>query len=187
MLACNIIVDSCAYFRLAQSIRPLLKNPFGKEKYCLGVIQELDKEYGKNPSLKHKFYWVNEDEFASNRKRCFALTTTQKSEIKHAFFFVREFARDEQIGVSEVDIKALSYAYVLKIPIVTDDDDMLVVAKEFEISTLKTLDLMKLLLDTGVVTMERIRAIAAYWIYQNDTPKSYRKDFRRIFLEDPPI
>lgn len=76
---------------------------------------------------------------------------------------------------------------LLKIPIVTDDDDMLVVAKEFEISTLKTLDLMKLLLDTGVVTMERIRAIAAYWIYQNDTPKSYRKDFRRIFLEDPPI
>jgi hypothetical protein len=52
MPACNIIVDSCVYFRLAQSIRPLLKNPFGKEKYCLGVIQELDKEYGKNPSLK---------------------------------------------------------------------------------------------------------------------------------------
>jgi hypothetical protein len=186
MPACNIIVDSCAYFRLAQSIRPLLKKPFGKEKHCLGVIQELDNEYEKSPSLKHKFYWVNDDEFAANRKRCFALTTAQKSEINHAFFFIREFARDEHIGVSEVDIKALSYAYVLKILLVTDDDDMLIVAKEFEISTLRTLHLLKLLLDCRVVTMERIRAIAAYWIYQNDTPKSYRKDFRRIFLEDPP-
>ena len=186
MPACNIIVDSCSYFRLAQSIHPLLKNPFGKEKHCLGVIKELDEEYQKNPSLKHKFYWVNEDEFASNRNRCFALTIPQKSEIHHAFFFIREFARDEQIGVSEVDIKGLSYAYVLKMPIVTDDDDMIAVAQEFGISTLKTLDLLKLSLDTGVVTMEQIRAIAAYWIYQNDTPKSYRKDFKKIFSEDPP-
>ena len=114
------------------------------------------------------------------------MTIPQKSEINHAFFFIREFARDEKIGVSEVDIKALSYAYVLKIPVVTDDDDMLVVAREFEISTLKTLDLMRLMLDAGVVTMEQIRAIAAYWIYQNDTPKSYGKDFKKIFSESPP-
>jgi len=186
MPVCNIIVDSCAYFRLAQSVRPLLKIPFGKEKHCLGVIQELDDEYRKNPSLQHKFDWVGRDEYAANRKRCFALTTAQKSEINNAFFFVREFARDELIGVSDVDIKALSYAYVLKIPIATDDDDMLVVAKEFGITTMKTLGLLKLMLDGGVVTMEQIRAIAAYWLYQNDTPKSYRKDFKKIFLENPP-
>jgi hypothetical protein len=186
MPTCNIIVDSCAYFRLAQSVRPLLKKPFGKEKHCLGVIPELDEEYRKNPSLKHKFYWVNQKEYTDNRKKCFAPTVAQRAGINHAFFFVREFARDEVIGVSEVDIKALSYAYALKIPLVTDDDDMLVVAKEFEISTMKTLALMKLMLDAGVVTMEQIRAIAAYWIYQNDTPKSYRKDFKRIFSEDAP-
>lgn len=56
MPTCNIIVDSCSYFRLAQSIRPLLKTPFGKEKHRLGVIEELDKEYEKNPTLKHKFF-----------------------------------------------------------------------------------------------------------------------------------
>lgn len=186
MPACNIIVDSCSYFRLAQSVRPLLKIPFGKKKHCLGVIPELDNEYQKNPSLKHKFYWVNDDEFTGNRKGCFTLSRAQKAEINHAFFFIREFARDEQIGISEVDTRALSYAYVLKMSIVTDDEDMLEVAKEFGISTLTTLDLMRMMLDAGVVTMGQIRAIAAYWIYQNDTPKSYRKDFKRIFLEDPP-
>ena len=186
MPACNIIVDSCAYFRLAQSIRPLLKNPFGEERYCLGVIEELDKEYEKNPTLKHKFFWVNQKEYADCRKNCFALSMNERSEINHAFFFIRDFARDSQFSVSEVDIIALSYAYVLKIPVVTDDSEMLEVAKEFNISTYKTLELLKLMMDNGLVTMRQIRATASYWIYQNDTPKSYRKDFKRIFSEDPP-
>ena len=54
MPTCNIIVDSCSYFRLAQSIKPLLKISFGREKHCLGVIDELDKEYEKNPTLKNE-------------------------------------------------------------------------------------------------------------------------------------
>ena len=83
MSACNIIVDSCSYFRLAQSIRPLLK-------------------------------------------------------------------------------------------------------KAFDISTYKTLELLKLMHNNGFLTMKQIRAIAAYWVYQNDMPKSYRKDFKRIFSEEPP-
>jgi len=186
MPICNIIVDSCSYFRLAQNIRPLLKTSFGKEKHCLGVIEELDKEYEKNPTLKHKFFWVNQKEYADNRKKCFSPTRNQRSKINHAFFFIREFARDRQFSLSEVDIIALSYAYVLKIPVVTDDSDMLEVAKEYNISTYKTLKLLKLMMDNVFVTMREIRSIASYWIYQNDTPKSYRRDFKRIFAEDPP-
>jgi hypothetical protein len=90
---CNIIVDSCSYFRLAQSIRPLLKTPFGKEKHCLGVIKELDKEYEKNPTLKHKFFWVNQKEFSDNRKECFSPTRNQSSEINHAFFVTTQVKR----------------------------------------------------------------------------------------------
>ena len=186
MPTCNIIVDSCSYFRLAQNIRPLLKSPFGKEKNCLGVIEELDKEYEKNPTLKHKFFWGNQKEYTDNRKKCFSPTRSQRSEINHAFFFIREFARDKQLGVSKIDIMGLAYAYVLKIPVVSDDSDMLDVAKEFEISAYKTLEVMKLMHNNGLLTMKQIRAIASYWIYQSDTPKSYRRDFKRIFLENPP-
>ena len=188
MPSCNIIVDSCSYFRLAQNIRPLLKNAFGggREKHCLGVIEELDKEYEKNPTLKNKFFWVGQDEYSHNRKNCFSLNRNQRSEIKHAFFFIREFARESQFSVSEVDIVGLAYAYVLKFPVVTDDSDMLEVAREFEISTYKTLELMKLMMDCGFVKMEMIRSIVSYWAYQNDKPKSFRKDFKRLFSEDPP-
>ena len=188
MSFCNIIVDSCSYFRLAQNIRPLLKNAFegGREKHCLGVIEELDKEYEKNPTLKNKFFWVGQDEYSHNRKQCFSPNRNQRSEIKHAFFFIREFARESQFSVSEVDIVGLAYAYVLKFPVVTDDSDMLEVAREFEISTYKTLELMKLMMDCGFVKMEMIRSIVSYWAYQNDKPKSFRKDFTRLFSEDPP-
>ena len=186
MPACNIIVDSCSYFRLAQSIRPLLKTSLGEEKYCLGVIEELDREYKKNPTLKSKFFWVSQKEYADNRKKCFSPTRNQRSEINHALFFIREFARESKFSISEVDNIALSYTYVLKIPVVTDDSDMLEVAKEFNIKTYKTLEILKLMMDKKSITMEKIRSIASYWIYQNDTPKSYRKDFKRIFLENPP-
>jgi len=67
----TILVDSCSYFRLAQSIHPLLKTPFCEEKHVLGVIKELNIEYNKNPSLKHKFFWVTQPEYAENRKQCF--------------------------------------------------------------------------------------------------------------------
>ena len=85
-----------------------------------------------------------------------------------------------------MDIKALSYAYVLKIPIVTDDSDMLAVAREFEIRPYKTLELMKLMMDSGQLKMKQIKAIVSYWSYQNDEPKSFRKDFKRIFSGNPP-
>ncbi len=186
MTACNIIIDSCSYFRLAQSIRPLLKTSFGREKLCLGVIEELDKEYEKSPTLKNKFFWLRQKEYSDNRKNCFSPNPRQRSEINHAFFFIREFARDRQFSVSGVDIIGLTYAYVLKTPVVTDDSDMLEVAKEFEIKTYKTLELMKLMMDSGLVKMKQIRSIVSYWAYQNDTPKSFQKDFKRIFSEDSP-
>jgi len=146
----------------------------------------LDKEYEKNPTLKNKFFWVNQQEYSNNRKACFSQNPRRRTEIKHAFFFIREFARDSQFSVSEVDIVGLAYSYVLKIPIVTDDSDMLEVAKEFEIKTYNTLELMKLMVDSGFVKMKQIRTIVSYWTYQNDTPKSFRRDFKRIFSEDPP-
>jgi len=85
-----------------------------------------------------------------------------------------------------VDIIGLAHAYVLKIAVVTDDAEMLEVAKEFEIKAYNTLELMKLMMDSGLVKMKQIRSIVSYWAYQNDKPKSFRKDFKRIFSEDPP-
>jgi len=182
----TILVDTCSYFRLAQSINPLLKKPFCEEKHVLGVIKELNLEYNKNPSLKHKFFWVNEAEFVENRKRCFSLSVQQKSDINNTFFFLRETAREEGYGVSKVDLIALSYAEVFGISIVTDDTDMLMLAKEYDIHTYTSLQIMKVLYDCGTITISQIHSIAAFWVYLKDTPKSFRKSFKNLFKESAP-
>lgn len=182
----TILVDSCSYFRLAQSIHPLLKTPFCEEKHVLGVIKELNEEYKRNPSLKHKFFWVEHPEYIENRKRCFSLKQAIKSDINNTFYFLRETARDEGYGVSKVDLIALSYCEVLSIPVVTDDNDMLLLAKEYEIKKYTSLELLKLMYDCDFVSIKTIRAIVKYWIYIKDTPKSYKTSYKRLFNEPAP-
>ena len=185
-MPCSILVDSCSYFRLAQSIDPLLKTPFCDEGHTLGVIKELNEEHDRSPTLQHKFFWVSKPAYRENRKRCFSLSTEQKSDIKTACYFMRETGRDLKLGVSPVDIKALAYCHVLSIPIVSDDADMLALAKEYELQTYTSLELMRLLLDCLAIDMTTVRTIASYWIYQNDTPKSYKKDYKKLFGEKAP-
>jgi hypothetical protein len=55
-----------------------------------------------------------------------------------------------------------------------------------KIKTLKTLDLLKLMLDCEHIDMPKVREIAAYLVYQNDTPKGFRKDFKKNFGEEAP-
>lgn len=185
-MSCSILVDSCAYFRLAQSIDPLLKTPFCEEGHTLGVIKELNKEHDRNPTLQHKFFWVNQPTYRDNRKRCFVLKAEQKSDINNSYYFIRDTGRELELGASPVDIKALAYCYVLDIPIVSDDADMLTLAKEYELQTYTTLELLRLLLDCSSIDMKTVRSIASYWVYQNDTPKSYRKDSKTLFKEKAP-
>jgi hypothetical protein len=182
----KILIDSNAYFRLAQSIRPLLKEIFGDENYCLYVIKELQEEFEKNPRLKNSFPWVNSPEFVENRTHRLQISRPEKKEIERTYNFILDFVRDEHPDVSRVDVLCLAHAEVLKIPVVTDDAEMLEVAAAFEIKTFKTLELLKLMLDCGHIDMAKVREIASYWQYQNDKPKDFKKDYKRIFAEEPP-
>lgn len=87
---------------------------------------------------------------------------------------------------SRIDVLCLAHAEQLGIPVVTDDAEMLDVAKQYGIKTYKILDLLKLMRDCGYIDMAKIREIAAFLAYQNDTPKDFRKDFKRLFREETP-
>lgn len=185
-MSVTILVDTCSYFRLAQSIHPLLKIPFCEEQHVLGVIKELNQEYQRNPSLKHKFFWVDQFEYIENRKRCFSLKQAIKSDINNTFYFLRETARDEGYGVSKVDLIALSYCEVLSIPVVTDDLDILLLAKEYEIKTYTSLELLKLMYDCSFITKKKVRTIVEYWVYIKDTPGAYKSNYKKLFKEPAP-
>jgi hypothetical protein len=63
-----VLLDSNAYFRLAQSIHPLLRQPFGPPPpYSLFVLDVLDREFASNRRLQNKFEWVNQKEYREDR------------------------------------------------------------------------------------------------------------------------
>ena len=185
----KILVDSNSYFRLAQSIHPLLQAEFGEERYCLYVIKELQAEYDNSrPRLKNKFSWVNEPEYRRNRNCELKLSRKNKKVIEQVSDFIRDYARDSYPGLalSRVDIRGLAHAQVLGIPIVTDDSGMLDIAGGFGIKTLNTLELLKLMLACRHIDIAIVRQIAAYWVYADDMPKSFASDYKRLFKEPPP-
>lgn len=63
---------------------------------------------------------------------------------------------------------------------------MLDLAGDFNIKTLKTLELLKLMLDCRHIDIAIVRQIAAYWIYAQDTPKSFAVDYKKLFREPQP-
>jgi len=182
----KILVDTNAYFRLAQSIRPLLKTEFGEPPYCLYVIKELQDEYNKSPRLRNKFPWVNDPEYTENRSHRVQLSKQERNEIEQAFDFMFDHKRTAYPTVSRVDVTVLAYAYVLGLPVVTDDTDMLALAKDFDVKTFKTLDLLRLMLECGHIDMAKVREIAGYLVYLNDRPKEFRADYKRLFKEEFP-
>jgi len=63
---------------------------------------------------------------------------------------------------------------------------MIVVANTYDIKALKTLELLKLMLDCSHIDIKKIREIASYWNYSNDRPKDFVVDYKRLFGEAPP-
>ncbi|MBE0558560.1 MAG: DNA-binding protein, partial [Proteobacteria bacterium] len=180
MAQTKILIDSNAYFRLAQSIHPLLQVEFGQAHYCLYVIKDLQAEYDRNPRLRNAFSWVNEVEYRRNRSCELNIPRKDRKDIERAFDIIRGHARDTHPETSKVDIGALAHAYILDIPVVTDDAAMLELAQDFNIKTLKTLELLKLMLDCGHIDMAIVRQIAAYWSYEDDKPKFFSADYRKL-------
>ena len=92
------------------------------------------------------------------------------------------FASD---NISLIDLKYLAHAYVLNIPIVTDDEEMIEFAKEFEIKTYKTLEILKLMLDSKHITFDDVHKTICYLIYIKDLPSNFKNEYMYLFREDP--
>lgn len=181
MVPYKIYLDSNSYFRLARDIHPLLFEEFGEKRYCLYVVNELQEEFNRSSRLQTKFHWVNEHKYFQNRSEKITLTRKEKKDRNIAFGYISDYADLNEIGVSPVDIRAIALCYVLKILLVTDDGDMLFVANEFGVKIMKTLELLKLMLDCAHIKMRKIRGIGEHWKYNDDLPKNFNEDFLKIF------
>lgn len=177
----RILIDSNSYFRLAQSLHPLLNNPFDNEKYNIFIISECEKEYLKSSSLQNKFPWVNQNEYVENRKNIIKISSSSLNGINNSLNFIKLFAREKYLLVSKVDLKYLAVALELDMILVTDDGAMIEIANDFEINVLKTLELLKLMLDCKFISIGKVKEIINLWKYNNDLPKDFFVDLKKLF------
>lgn len=185
MAQSKILVDTNSYLRLAQSVKPLLFVPFGDSDYCLYVIPELNEELVQK-KLRNKFPWVDEPEYRNDRKHYPATGRKQKKAIQQNFEFIWEHVETELPGPSRVDALYIAYAIELDVHVITDDEDMIELAKAFGAKVMRTLELLKLMFDAGHIDMKKIRAIVSYWRHIKDTPGQLTKQYRKLFGCDPP-
>lgn len=177
----KILADTNSYLRLANSIRPLLCVEFGDEKYCLYVLPETSAEIAKSSRLKTKFFWALEDEYCAERSRSVAVSRDQKRLIADAYSFIWDHVESELPGPSRVDAMYLAHGYVLGFPVVTDDRDMHALAIAFDIRTQKTMELLRLMVDSDHITIGGVNAVVAFWHYNQDLPADFRMDLKAFF------
>ncbi|WP_282348383.1 DNA-binding protein [Pseudomonas sp. PS01301] len=182
----KILTDTNSYLRLAHSIRPLLCIEFGDKNYCLYVLPETNSEIQKSSRLKTKFFWALEKEHCDERSQTVTVSRQQRKLIADAYSFIWDHVESELPGPSRVDAIYLAHSYVLGLPVVTDDRDMHLLAQAFDIKTQKTLDLLKLMVDSAHITLNSVTALVQYWHYNKDTPADFQIDLSRIFENQIP-
>lgn len=161
-------------------MRPLLFVPFGDQQYCLYIIPELNQELTRH-RLLHKFPWISEDEYRENRHHAPTVSRKQKKAIQENFDFIWGYIQTEFPGPSKVDALYLAYALELNVPVVTDDQDMTDVAREYSISVMPTLKLLKIMYDAGHVTLSTVEGLVEYWRYIGDRPANLDADYNKYF------
>jgi hypothetical protein len=171
----RILLDSCAYFRLARGIIPLLNIEFGPEKFCLCILQELEEEYNKSPRLKNKFDWVMEPEHVEERQNTIQIKGKEFHDIETAHSFIEEIAKQKDLSLSWVDIRALATAYILKITLVTDDNGIIELGSEIGIKSINSLGLIQLMFVCNHIKYGKIKQIVSCWDYENELPMGKNK------------
>ena len=192
MAQTKIIVDSNSYFRLAQNIHPLLCQPFGDDQFTLYIHADLNEEFRRSPRLKNRFHWVAERTYADNRSRSIILTQQLKADVETNFDYMWEHVKDAFLkphgkGPSPIDTRIVAIAMVLGIRVVTDDRDMIELAKEFDVQHLTSMGLMKLMLDEEHIDAEKVDQVVEQWVYDNDTPhRDWKTEFKKLFGRKAP-
>lgn len=184
MAQTKILLDSTSYFRLAQDVHPLLFQTFGEKNYTLYVHGDLMREFQRSSRLQNKFHWVNDPEYVENRKRSLQFSAANKMGIEQTFEYMWEWVKEEGLGPSKVDVKILATASEVGLTVVTDDQDMIDFADMYGIGTMRTIELLKLMVDESHIEMEKVRAVVAHWNYENDLPfRGFAVSYRKLFGE----
>lgn len=181
------ILDSCAYFRLARSIRPLLNQKYGSPPYYkLFVLKRMRMELLSNPRLKSKFHWISDTNFQTEISAgTYNPIGKKKKAAENAKSFLNDHVKEvylsvKKTGPSPADIEALAIAFAIPGVVVSDDKNLCETGELFGIETIDTVELLEKLLSDSVIDISTIQSLADYSAYDKDLPIGSREFNKRI-------
>lgn len=178
-----VLLDTNAYLRLAKRVRPMLGVSFGAKGYVLTVLKDVEDEVHRNPILRFKFPWFDEQVLANERLAARArLTQEHKASIDAAASVLRasvldnpmRFMEDGGSPPSMVDCRVLAHGYVRECLVATDDLSMHKLADEFGIRVWHGYELLKALLNAKAVDSVLVKEIFDALEANDDLPASWR-------------
>ena len=177
----KILLDTNTYLRLAQSIHPLLGNSFGKENYTLYIHKEIDIELKRSSRLQTKFYWIEQEQYINNRKKRLVISKQKQADIEDTYEHIWQYQKDYELNLSREDIYCIATALEENVKLVTDDKNMIKTCKEFGVTVLSTLQLLRLMEDNEWIDNTTVKQIVDYWKYEKDLPADFNSDFKLLF------
>jgi predicted nuclease of predicted toxin-antitoxin system len=183
----RILIDSNTYFRLAEIIGSLLTSQFGPPPpYQIRLLAGTTHELYSSSRLRSKFSWADEVRHREERARGkLIVRAEEKQAIRSLKPFLFTAVSDLGLSCSRFDVECFATATCLGIPLVTDDLDLLSLAAEYGYETMTSLELLKLMLDEGRVSMDDIQAVVLMWQYLDDCPSKFVDEFERLFGVQP--
>ena len=177
----KILLDTNTYLRLAQSIHPLLGIQFGKKKLTLYIHKEIEIELKRSPRLQSKFTWIWQEEYVDNRKKRFVISKQKQADIEITYEHIWQYQKDSGLSLLREDIYCIATTLEEDVQLVTDDQDMIKNCKEFGVTVLSTLQLLRLMLDNKRIDTTIVKQIIDYWKYEKDLPANFRNEFSKLF------
>lgn len=183
------LIDSNTYFRLGDSLCPLCEMRITEEKksYSICMLGGTFQEYLLQPRLHSKFDWVTVERHAADRKKLrLRLQQHEVALIRTNKQFVTDGCKELGLGCSPFDIECLVTAMVKGCTLVSDDLDLLALAKEYECPALSTIQLLGLLSKNSQITQQEVIGILQMWVWLEDLPSNWKREYQKVFKEGVP-
>lgn len=180
------LLDSNSYFRLGDSLCPLCEMILTEKKQAYGIcmLGGTFREFLYQPRLQSKFEWVTKDRHAVDRKKLkLRLQKHEETSINNTKKFLVDGCSELGLGCSPFDMECLATAIVKEFTLVSDDLDLIALAKEYQYPVLSTIQLLGLLYKNSQVTQQEIIGILEMWVWLEDSPSDWKNDYRRVFGE----
>lgn len=182
------LLDTCAYFRLAKDIHPLLGGAYLVPPELASVTSDVDTEWSRAPRLQTKFHWVSDAQFVENRQaNTILLVGNMPTKIMQMTNSLCSHAQSHSKAIkaagctipSRVDCMVLAYVFVLNqsgqtVTAVSDDGGLNWLAKQMKVSCIQSEDLVKRMFDAQTLTVAQIKALAGYLEYIEDLPYAWQ-------------